>query len=93
MCMCSIQATAAPADEVNCQNEKGRTPLQLACEAGDLDAAKRLVAAGADVDKDDREGRSPLWLAFESGHVDVARWLIETGADRESPMLKAHDQG
>jgi ankyrin repeat protein len=90
--LCSRQAAAAPADEVDREDENGRTPLQLACEEGDLDAAKRLVAAGADIHKDDKEGKSPLWFAVESRHLDVARWLIETGADCKSPMLKARDR-
>ena len=59
----------------------GYTPLLFAARVGDFDAAKLLVAAGADVNDRAPYGTSATVVAAHSGHGDVAAFLLEQGAD------------
>ena len=59
----------------------GNTALLFAVRAGDLPAAKVLVAAGADVDDADAWGVSAVVLAAHGGHRDLLQFLLESGAD------------
>ena len=57
------------------------TPLLYAARDGRLDAARTLVAAGADIEQADANGITPLLMAITNNHTDVARFLIERGAN------------
>jgi ankyrin repeat protein len=57
------------------------TPLLFASRVGDLDSAKLLVAAGADVNEADAWGISATTLASHSGFTDVVAFLLDKGAD------------
>ena len=61
--------------------EDGRTPLHIACENGQVDAARLLLEKGAEVDRADKDGATPLFIACWNGHVDVARLLLDNGAE------------
>ncbi|CAM9207986.1 unnamed protein product, partial [Hapterophycus canaliculatus] len=50
-------------------------PLHLAAHAGNLSAAKALLAAGATVTADDA-GNSPLHVAAAQGHSDIIQLLV-----------------
>ncbi len=60
-----------------------RSPRSLAeaVEFGDLEAVRRLLAAGVSPDANDRHGRSLLWAAAAGGHLDIAMALLASGAD------------
>ena len=67
----------------------GATALLLSARGGYLDAAKMLVAAGANVNQISAGDRtSPLLIATINGHFDLAQWLLEQGAN---PNLAAHN--
>jgi len=57
------------------------TPLLYAARDGRLAAARRLVAAGADIELADANGIRPLLMAVLNNNLDVARLLLEYGAD------------
>lgn len=57
----------------------GHAPLQIAAEAGHLNRIKRLVAAGAHVNKP----FSALVLAARSQHIEAVELLLDLGADTE----------
>jgi ankyrin repeat protein len=59
----------------------GFTPLLFAAREGRVDAAKALIAAGADVSAIDPDRQSALVIALINGHFDVANLLIDNGAD------------
>jgi ankyrin repeat protein len=64
------------------QLPKGRlAALHFAAREGRLEAARTLIAAGADLDILDEYGSTPLILATVNGHYDVAGALLEAGAD------------
>jgi ankyrin repeat protein len=62
----------------------GETALMFAARVGDLDSARLLVAAGANVNDNDAWGVSATTLAAHSGFEDVAGFLLEKGADPNS---------
>lgn len=57
------------------------TALLFAARAGDLAAAKLLVAAGANVNDADAWGVSATELAAHSGFTDIVEFLLDKGAD------------
>jgi ankyrin repeat protein len=59
----------------------GFTPLLYAAREGCLDCAKRLVAAGAQIDLTDPDGVTPLLSALLNAHFDTAKYLLEAGAN------------
>lgn len=59
----------------------GYTALLFAARSGDLDSARLLLAAGAEVDTEAADGTSALVLAAHSGHGALATLLLEKGAD------------
>ncbi len=64
----------------------GHTALILAARSGYIDAAKTLVAAGADVNHISAgDQTSPLLIAAINGHFDLAKWLLDQGADPDAP--------
>ena len=57
--------------------------LPAACRDGDLELARLLLSADADVNARDKSGETPLHRAAEEGRTDVVRLLPEAGADSE----------
>jgi ankyrin repeat protein len=57
------------------------TALLFAARVGDLESAKLLVAAGANVNDHDAWGVSATVLAAHSGFRDLVEFLLEKGAD------------
>lgn len=68
---------------------KGTPILSLAVRAQNLEIAKLLIDAGADVNRQSADrGYSPLMDASQKGDLAMARMLLEKGAD---PNLKSKD--
>ncbi len=57
------------------------TPLLFAAQSGDIDTARHLLDAGADINESSDEDGSPLVIAAASNHEDLALLLLERGAD------------
>lgn len=68
------------ADTVNAVNDKGFSPLMIACYRGQLKAAKLLVSKGANVNGHSHEG-SPLQAASYQNETAIASLLIKNGAN------------
>ena len=65
------------------------TPLMLAAREGDVESARLLIAAGADVNAIAADGKDALGLAVFNGNYDVASLLI----DSKSKVNQADTQG
>jgi len=61
--------------------EGGFTPLLHAAMSGDLESARALVAAGADVNGAAADGATPLIVAIVKHHPEIALMLLDKGAD------------
>jgi ankyrin len=59
----------------------GLTALVFAAREGDLDSAKLLVEAGADVNQTTEYGWTPLLTATNNRHYQLGKYLLERGAD------------
>ena len=59
----------------------GETALMFAARVGDLESAKLLLAAGADVNDADAWGVTALTLAEHSGFTELGLYLLDKGAD------------
>ena len=59
----------------------GSTPLLFAARHGDIETARVLMAAGADVNDTAAAGTSVLVQAVHSGHGALAAYLLDEGAD------------
>jgi ankyrin repeat protein len=59
----------------------GFTPLLYAVRENCLDCVKRLLDAGADINKPDPDNISPLIMALLNMRFDIAKYLVEQGAD------------
>jgi ankyrin repeat protein len=75
------------------------TPLMFAAREGDVEVARILVAAGADVNAVGGDGKTALALAIFNGNYDVASFLVDSKADvnradaqRFTPLFYAVDR-
>jgi ankyrin repeat protein len=59
----------------------GLTPLVFAAREGDLQSAKALLDAGADVNQTTEYGWTPLLTATNNRHYKLAHYLIERGGN------------
>ncbi len=62
------------------RNERGTPPLTLATYLNNLEAAKILVEAGADLNASDVSGTALMGVCFK-GHSAIVRYLLAAGAD------------
>ena len=59
----------------------GLTPLVFAAREGDIESAKLLIDAGANVNQVTNYGWTPLLIATNNRHYKLGAFLIERGAD------------
>jgi ankyrin repeat protein len=62
-------------------NKGGMTAFLFACQRDELESAKMLVAAGADINETTPEGSTALMIALQNDASEVAAYLIDKGAD------------
>jgi len=91
---------AARANQSIEENASGSlTPLMFAAREGDLESARMLVAAGAEINVRGGDGKDALGLAIFNGGYDVASFLIDNKANvnqadaqRFTPLFWAVDR-
>ncbi|KDR84884.1 hypothetical protein GALMADRAFT_298243 [Galerina marginata CBS 339.88] len=64
-----------PETDLNALDEFGYAPIHLACDRGNVDIVKFLLARGADRNITDPDGLSPLELSQEAGHSEIETLL------------------
>lgn len=81
--------------DIAARDDRGRTLLLVAAHAGNREAVKFLLDAGADAEAEDNDGNTALHLAAETGG-HVADLLLEAGAGAyalnkrcETPLVHA----
>jgi ankyrin repeat protein len=68
-------------------DDGGSTPILFAARSGDLESARLLVAAGADVNDTAADGNTALIIAAHSGHGTLAAYLLDEGANTNAAPL------
>ena len=76
-----VDPDAAPVSYSN----GGFTPLLFAAREGDLESARLLMAAGANVNAIASDGKDPLGLAIYNGNYELASYLMDGGANVDHP--------
>jgi ankyrin repeat protein len=71
-------------EDVNRRNDDGSTPLQWAVFEGNLEEARRLIRAGADITLANKYGATPMTLAAEVANTDMLALLLEAGANPDA---------
>lgn len=70
---------------VNVRDNKGTTPLVLACNLGFLEGVDFLISVGARVDDPNNTGETPLISAVHRRDVAMVRALLKAGANPDRP--------
>ena len=81
---------------VNEQNDAGNTALHWAALTGSIEAAKLLVAAGADAKIKNQAGHDSIYQAEAAGHEGLVEYLLQTVAfddDNEEVSVTAGETG
>ncbi|EHK20869.1 uncharacterized protein TRIVIDRAFT_132430, partial [Trichoderma virens Gv29-8] len=63
---------------------KGNTPLQIAVQISNIEAADLLLNMGANVEAADPKGNTPLHIAARRFYGELVRLLLQKGADIEA---------
>jgi len=62
--------------EINEKDNTGRTPLMMAVDFGNLEAARALILRGADINLANSEGIVPIQIAVKKGSADLIDLFI-----------------
>lgn len=76
-----LTASDSGEDYVNSLTHNSETPLYFAAKNGHFRAARRLIRAGADLNKMSNDLSSPLFAAVDSGHKEIVELLVSEGAE------------
>ncbi len=74
-----MEGQAMADTELEAVDRDGRTPLLIATRANDVEAARALITAGADVNAKDRIGDTPFLYAGAEGRLEILRLILATG--------------
>jgi ankyrin repeat protein len=82
--LCGSGALADGATNVAATSPDGSTPLMQAAFDGNVDEARRLLKAGADVKAANLYGINAMLLAAEASNTELIQLLLKSGADEKS---------
>lgn len=80
----------------------GRTRLQISCDKGNYEQAKKLIEENYNVNDQDNAGNTALHEAALNGHLEIVKLLIRNGADvnmqsfkmfKDTPLIDASANG
>jgi len=76
-----VRALLKEGAKVDAADATGRTALLAATQQNRIEAARLLIAAGADVNQQDQQKDSPFLYAGAAGYLDVLKLAWEAGAN------------
>lgn len=85
--------------DINALTNTGETPLLSACDSGNFELVKFIIAAGALVNKPGKDGVTPLHSAAGFGRLPIIRCLVAHGAvggkddEGDTPLVYARQFG
>lgn len=79
--MAAVRSLLNQKADVNAPGTDGTPALHWVVRVDDLETAKLLVQAGANVKYADRYGVTPLYLACSNGNAAMVKLLLDAGAD------------
>jgi ankyrin repeat protein len=95
-----LRADVLRGDDLNHQDDQGRTALTVAAIAGNPEMIKLLMQGGARATVRDNDGRVALHWAVQKDNPDAVAALLDSGASIEAldphgttPLMMAADQG
>ena len=66
---------------VECRDNKGATPLMIACQNGHKRMVKMLLKRYANPNAQNNAGQTALHFCFKFGHNELGEYLISKGGD------------
>ena len=79
--MAAVRSLLTQKVDVNAPGKDGTPALHWVVRVDDIDTAKLLVKAGANVRLADRYGVTPIFLACANGNAAMIQLLLDSGAD------------
>jgi ankyrin repeat protein len=79
-----VVASSAMAQGIDARDARGRTALLIATHQNNIEEARRLIVAGADVNAKDDIQDSPYLYAAAEGRLEILRLTLAAGADFKS---------
>ncbi|EQC30407.1 hypothetical protein SDRG_11982 [Saprolegnia diclina VS20] len=73
----AVELIRAPATDLDCRNEMGRSVLTLAIEGGHVDIVRELVRAKVDVNAKDQMNVAPLHVALDMHQLQLLPILLD----------------
>lgn len=61
----------------------GQSPMFYASREGHIEAIKKLVSYGGDIDLVDNNGQTPIFYAIKGGRADIVEYMLQNGINRE----------
>ena len=81
----AVKALVAQRVDVNAPGKDGTPALHWMVRVDDVETARLLIGAGANVTLANRYGVTPLFLACANGNARMIRLLVDAGADVNAP--------
>jgi ankyrin repeat protein len=79
--MAAVRSLLSQKVDVNAPGKDGTPALHWVVRIDDIDTAKLLIKAGANVKLADRYGVTPIFLACTNGNAAMIKLLLDSGAD------------
>src|SRR5580693_538518 len=79
--MAAVRSLLTQKVDVNAPGKDGTPALHWVVRVDDIDTAKLLIKAGANVRLADRYGVTPIFLACANGNAAMIQLLLDSGAD------------
>jgi ankyrin repeat protein len=87
-----IRALLGEHADVNLAQPDGMTSLHWAAHLDDMETAKQLVEAGANVKAENRYGVTPLSLACVNGNAEIVGLLLDQGRRSKYEASRRRDR-